>query len=59
MGKIIDFLYEYHFKKKFKNQYTEQARQTVFYSMLYKALQSDGKQANRETKEQIKKMRGF
>lgn len=59
MGKLIDMLYDYHFHKKFKNPYTEQARTTIFYSTLYKFLNSDQKQANRERQEKIEKMRGF
>lgn len=56
---IIDIVYDYEFGKKFRNPYTEQARQTVFYSTLYKTLNTDSKQANREQKEQLKKLRGF
>ena len=59
MGKLLDALYDYHFNKKFKNPYTEQARQTVFYSSLYKLLNTDKQQAAREQKEKLEKMRGF
>lgn len=59
MGKLIDMLYDYHFHRKFRNPYTAQARETIFYSSLYKFLNSDQKQAQREQKEKIKKMRGF
>jgi len=59
MGKIIDALYDYHFNKKYKNPYTDKARDTIFYSLLYKALNTDQKQANRERQEKLEKMRGF
>lgn len=59
MGKLIDFLYNYHFKEKYKNPYTEKAMQTIFYSNLYKLLNSDKIQENNQQKDMIKKMRGF
>lgn len=59
MGKILDFLYDFHFHQKHKNVYWEQVQDQVFLSLWYKALQSDNKQESRETKEAIKKKRGF
>ena len=59
MGKIIDFLYDYHFKKKYKNPYTESVGKDIYHSILYTMLNSNKVQENNQKQDMIKKMRGF
>ena len=53
---IIDYLYDYEFHRKYNNPFTAETRQVLFNSLLYKALQSDSKQAAKERKKKLDKM---
>ena len=59
MGKIIDFLYDYNFNKKYKNPYTDAVGKDIYRSILYTMLNSNKIQENEQKQDMIKKVRGF